>query len=103
MPRKLVRNRIPKIIEKNEGTKPVVEFLNEGQFKIALLEKLVEEAKEARKARTPEKTLAELADLQEVIEEAVKFFGFSHADLKRIQKRKRRERGGFSKRIAITF
>jgi predicted house-cleaning noncanonical NTP pyrophosphatase (MazG superfamily) len=58
--RKLVRDRIPKIIQ-SEGRRPVTRVLDEGSYRQALLAKLIEEAQEASHA-TADNLPGELAD-----------------------------------------
>ena len=63
---KLVRDRIPEII-RSTGQRPVTRVLNQGDYEAALLEKLAEEAREARQAPV-EELPAELADVLEVLQ-----------------------------------
>jgi len=62
---KLVRDRIPEII-RSGGKQCGIETMPEAEYRQALLQKLVEEAQEARQA-APDELITELADLQEVI------------------------------------
>ncbi len=64
---KLVRDKIPEIIKKNKAI-PKVSVLNAKQFKVALKEKLIEEAKELLAAKTDKEILNELADILELLE-----------------------------------
>ena len=59
---KLVRDKIPEIIEAN-GDKPTYETLKDDRYLIELNKKLLEEANEFIEANDPE----ELADLMEVV------------------------------------
>jgi predicted house-cleaning noncanonical NTP pyrophosphatase (MazG superfamily) len=61
--RKLVRDRIPEII-RADGHKAVTHVLDEESYRAALLEKLIEEAHEARQAPATQ-LAAELADVFE--------------------------------------
>ena len=63
--RKLVRDRIPEIIQ-SEGRRPVTRVLDEASYRQALLAKLVEEAQEASQA-TGADLPGELADVLEVL------------------------------------
>jgi len=62
---KLVRDRIPEIIQKS-GKRFAFETMPEAEYRQALLKKLVEEAREARQA-APEELITELADIQGVL------------------------------------
>ncbi len=88
--KKLVRNKIKEIIEK-KGQKSIGYFSNEKERRDLLAAKLVEEAEEFSKDKNEE----ELADLQEVIEEICKVYGFSKKKINHIQKKKKKEKGGF--------
>ena len=98
--KKLVRDRIPEIIEKT-GAIPRTRVLDTDEYRHELRWKLLEEVREATSATIPDELLAELADLQEIIDTLVREYGFVAADLKREQERKRAERGGFEKRLFL--
>ena len=93
---KLVRDRIPEIIEKS-GKHPVTEILSDGDYKIYLERKLDEEVREFHDSKDPE----ELADILEVIIALAKTRGYSFSDLRQLQKKKALERGSFSKKILL--
>ena len=63
---KLVRDRIPEIIEIN-GEKPFVRILSDEEYKQELEKKLLEEYNEVIKAKESEERVEELADMLEVI------------------------------------
>lgn len=93
---KLVRDKIPEIIEKS-GKTCTVETLAEEKY-IAMLEaKLTEELAEYQES----KSLEELADLLEVMGAVVKARGYTWDELTTIRKKKRENRGGFEKRILL--
>ncbi len=72
---KLVRDRIPEIIEE-EGKAFEVRVLDEAAYRDALRQKVVEEAREI--ADAPEEELAkEIGDLYEVLEAVVAAYGLS--------------------------
>ncbi len=87
---KLVRDKIRDIILE-KGQNPIGYFSKKAELKYLLAEKLVEEAKEFREDNIEE----ELADIQEVIDAIYETFGFSKECIKKIQKKKRKERGAF--------
>ena len=93
---KLVRDRIPEIIEAS-GKVCVVETLDDDDYLRALDAKLDEELAECHK----EQNIEELADLLEVIYTAAKARGCSVAELEQIRAKKAAERGGFEKRILL--
>jgi predicted house-cleaning noncanonical NTP pyrophosphatase (MazG superfamily) len=98
--RKLVRDHIPKIIER-DGWVPQTRTLSAEGFKDALLDKLVEEANEARQAQGIEELMLELADLDETRLAIIAAFGINPGKLGQIRKRRARERGTFSKKIFL--
>jgi predicted house-cleaning noncanonical NTP pyrophosphatase (MazG superfamily) len=96
---KLVRDRIPEIIERT-GKAPTCRELSDEEFRLALRAKAVEEAGELVEA-PDEEVLSELADLAEVIEWVLRAYSFSPEDLNRARRKKNEERGGFEKRILL--
>ena len=98
---KLVRDRIPEIIEA-DGEKPTVRVLGESEYKTALLEKLVEEAREAVATNGDPKELAkEIGDVLEVVDAMVGAFGLDLSQIEEVKKKRREARGGFEKRLFL--
>lgn len=93
---KLVRDRIPEIIEA-DGKKCEVEFLSETEYLRMVDAKLDEELAEYHK----EHNLEELADLLEVIYAATLARGYTIEDLERVRTEKLKKRGGFEKKILL--
>lgn len=93
---KLVRDRIPDIIEKS-GKKPVVEVLGSEAYKKYLDEKLGEELKEY----LDDDSVDELADMVEVIYAILKYKGIDMSDFENIRKKKAIERGAFDRRLLL--
>ena len=93
---KLVRDRIPEIIEKN-SKRCICETLLQDQFNAMLDAKLDEELAEYQQS----KSLEELADLLEVMGAVVRARGYTWDQLTDIRKKKKEERGGFEKRILL--
>ena len=93
---KLVRDKIPKIIEMS-GKTCTVETLTDEKYIAMLDAKLNEELAEYQES----KSLEELADLLEVMGAVVKARGYTWDELTRIRKRKHEERGGFEKKILL--
>ena len=93
---KLVRDRIPEIIEA-DGKTCVCETLSNGDYLSLLDQKLNEELAEYQES----KSLEELADLLEVIQAVVKARGWTVEDLERVRAEKAAKRGGFEKKILL--
>ena len=94
---KLVRDKIPQIIEENGG-RCRVEVLDEQAYLAKLEEKLGEELAEYLQS----KELEELADLWEVMDALVTAKGHSWQELTAIREEKRQKRGGFQDRLLLT-
>jgi predicted house-cleaning noncanonical NTP pyrophosphatase (MazG superfamily) len=91
---KLVRDKIPSLIEARGEHVRTIKL--EGQALItALLEKLVEEAFEAKDARDIEELVGEIADIQEVIRGLAKALEVSLDEIALAQEQKQQKRGGF--------
>jgi predicted house-cleaning noncanonical NTP pyrophosphatase (MazG superfamily) len=98
---KLVRDRIPEIIEA-DGETPKVRILGEAEYKAALLEKLVEEAREALATSGDPKELSkEIGDVLEVIDAMIEAFGLDRSQIGELKRRRKELRGGFSKKIFL--
>ena len=93
---KLVRDRIPEIIEASGRTCVAVTLPDDAYIR-ALDTKLNEELAEYQQS----KSLEELADLLEVMGAVVKARGYTWDDLTRVRKEKRAARGAFDKRIFL--
>ncbi len=93
---KLVRDRIPEIIEAN-GSTYTTEILEDGQYLQMLHAKLQEELNEYLQSGEAE----ELADLLEVVMATAQAKGISWAELEAIREKKKAARGGFEKRILL--
>lgn len=98
--RKLVRDHIPQIIER-DGWVPRVRTLSLEGFKDALLDKLVEEANEVRQAQGIEAVMLELADIDEVRSAIIAAFGINPGKLGQIHKQRARTRGTFTKKLFL--
>ena len=92
---KLVRDRIPEIIEAG-GERPIVRILEDGEYIRCLEEKLDEEVGEYHRDRN----LEELADILEVVYALADGIG-SRDELLEIYQKKHAARGGFGKRIYL--
>ena len=92
---KLVRDRIPEIIEAS-GRKCEWEVLSDEEYLVRLDEKLQEELAEYQE----DKSLEELADLLEVLMAVAEARG-SMAQVEAIRLEKKARRGGFEKKILL--
>jgi predicted house-cleaning noncanonical NTP pyrophosphatase (MazG superfamily) len=97
--RKLVRDRIPEIIQL-QGRRPVTRVLDDAGYREALLAKLVEEAREANHA-TADDLPGELADVLEVLRALTMTAGMSWPQLLALAEDKRSRRGGYRRRIFL--
>ena len=93
---KLVRDRIPELIEA-DGKTCVCETLSDEDYITLLDQKLNEELAEYQES----KSLEELADLLEVMQAVVKARGWTMEELETVRKKKAAERGGFERKIML--
>ena len=93
---KLVRDRIPEIIEA-DGKSCICETLSDEDYISLLDRKLNEELAEYQES----KSLEELADLLEVMQAVVKARGWTLEELEQVRTDKAAKRGGFEKKILL--
>ena len=93
---KLVRDRIPEIIEQS-GKTCTTRILSEEEYLAMLDEKLSEELAEYQQ----DKSMEELADLLEVIHAVARARGSSMEEIESIRVKKASQRGAFDKRILL--
>ena len=93
---KLVRDRIPEIIE-GSGKTCVTRILPQEEYLAALDTKLTEELAEYQ----ANKSMEELADLLEVMMAVAEARGHSFAEVEDIRRAKAETRGGFRERIFL--
>jgi predicted house-cleaning noncanonical NTP pyrophosphatase (MazG superfamily) len=96
---KLVRDRIPEIIER-AGKTATWRELRDDEFRLALKRKALEEAQELFDA-TDDALLSELADLEEVVEAILTTYGHSRESLEVVREKKNEERGAFARRLFL--
>ncbi|MBQ1256039.1 MAG: nucleoside triphosphate pyrophosphohydrolase [Clostridia bacterium] len=94
--RKLVRDRIPEIIQES-GKTAVCRTLASDEYLEMLDRKLTEELNEY----LSDKSTEEIADLLEVIHAVVKARGSSMEEVEKIRLLKKEKRGGFENRIFL--
>lgn len=93
---KLIRDRIPEIIEKNGQTARIRRLSNE-EYLVKLDEKLDEELAEYH----ADGSVEELADLLEVIYAAARARGCTAEKLDEIRREKVEKRGAFEKKLLL--
>ena len=93
---KLVRDRIPEIIEKS-GKKCKTEILTDEDYLKMIDTKLDEELTEYHR----DQSIEELADLMEVIRAAAIARGYTLDELEAIRAKKEEERGGFKEKMLL--
>lgn len=93
---KLVRDRIPEIIENSDKT-PHTRILDNDEYLTELDRKLDEECAEFHK----DKNVEELADIMEVVHTLASAIGSSPDELERVRREKAEKRGKFEKKIFL--
>ena len=97
---KLVRDRIPEIIEK-AGKKPVTHIADDHEYWDKLKLKLQEEVDEVLEDGTEDEVKEELADVLEVINAICEFKKVDKKELESLRAKKAEDRGGFSQKIIL--
>lgn len=93
---KLVRDRIPKIIEE-DNEESSTQKVSDSEVEKWLRMKVVEEAKEFEE----DGEIEELADLYAVIQRYLEIKGISESDLEGLEREKSDKRGGFQDNIIL--
>ena len=99
--KKLIRDKIPEIIEANNG-KYELRVIEEDEFKKELKKKLIEEVKEVIRAEKSE-LRKELADVLELIKSIGESEDINFELIEEKQKQRREERGGFKKKLFLIW
>ena len=94
---KLVRDKIPQIIERNEGRSCKTRRLNDDEYLVELNKKIQEELAEYLESGEIE----ELADLEEVLRAILDVKGVSYEEFEKIRHEKVNKRGAFKDRIYL--
>lgn len=97
---KLVRDKIPEIIEGN-GEVAVTRILDEDEYKLELEKKLLEECNEVLSTISHDERIEELADVLEVLSSLGTLEGEELDSIISVMKNKRETRGGFSQKIFL--
>ena len=93
---KLVRDKIPELIEK-QGETPSIRVLEREEYFRHLEQKLDEEVGEYHR----DKSVEELADILEVVYALAASIGCTKEELNDVYRKKHEARGGFEKRILL--
>ncbi len=99
---KLVRDKIPQIIEEKGGV-PKYSVLSAADFAVALKEKLVEESKELNEAEGRDDILNELADVLELVFAIADNSKLTMAEVEAAREKKTAERGAFKKALFLEY
>lgn len=99
---KLIRDRIPEIIE-STGKAFKVTVMPDQEFHEALKAKLLEEVSEAKEASSREDLIKELSDIYEVIDTLCIALRIDKSDVLELQKKRNEERGGFTKQLKLQW
>ena len=98
---KLVRDKIPELIKK-DNAKPKTRELETEEYKIELFKKLEEEVKEMIEAsNNKEELIKEIGDIYEVVDSIIEQFRLDKNEIIDLQKKRREERGGFERKIFL--
>lgn len=100
---KLVRDKIPELIQKEEKVCGFHTIDNENEFLYQLKNKLIEESNEVLLAKNDEELIEELADLFEVIETLLKEKKLDLSIIRSKKTLKRNKNGSFNKRIYLEW
>lgn len=98
---KLVRD---KIVDRQiaAGAKPVYRQLSVTEHKRELVRKIIEEAKEITQA-DPKEIAAEIADVQQAIDDLRQLYGLKSEDILRAQDIKNQKNGAFKRGIFVEY
>jgi predicted house-cleaning noncanonical NTP pyrophosphatase (MazG superfamily) len=100
---KLIRDRIPEIIEK-DGGKAKIRILNDKEYHEELLKKIVEEAKEVLETKGEREELTkELGDVLEILDYLIKVFNLDREEIEKVRQERKESRGGFDEKIFLEY
>jgi predicted house-cleaning noncanonical NTP pyrophosphatase (MazG superfamily) len=97
---KLVRDRIPEVIE-SKGKKFSTKILNNEEYITELKKKIFEELEEYVQTDNDEDAVEELADILEIINAITEFHGYPIEKVEEVRKIKAENRGGFKRKIYL--
>lgn len=93
---KLIRDRIPEIIEA-KGGRCSYHVASDDEYREKLYEKLEEESREL----IEERNVNEIADVLEVLDAIMDLEGISGEEVEKIKQEKHEKRGGFEKKLIL--
>jgi len=100
---KLIRDRIPEIME-SQGIKFKTSILNDDNYRIELLNKLVEESREVLAAKIDRSELIkELGDVLEVVDYLIIAFGLDSEEIRTVKAERKESRGGFAEKVFLEY
>lgn len=97
---KLVRDKIPELLDKNGG-ETETQILDNEKYISCLYEKLREECEEVITNDSKENLTEELADLLEVMHAIAKANNIDFGEIEKIRAAKKEKRGGFEDKIFL--
>lgn len=97
---KLVRDRIPEIIE-STGKKFSTRILNDEEYITELKKKSFEELQEYMEATDKSNAIEELADVLEIMHALAEYHGSTIEEVEKIRQEKAAKRGGFNEKIYL--
>lgn len=97
---KLVRDKIPELLDKNGG-ETETEVLDSKKYIACLFNKLKEECEEVITADSKENLAEELADLLEVMQAISNAYNVDFDKIEKIRLNKKEKRGGFERKIFL--
>lgn len=97
---KLVRDRIPEIIE-NTGKNFSTRVLDTREYIKELKKKSFEELQEYVETNNNEDAIEELADVLEIIHALAEYHGATIEEVEEVRKQKAEKRGGFKEKIFL--
>ncbi|WP_138756200.1 nucleoside triphosphate pyrophosphohydrolase [Paenibacillus sinopodophylli] len=97
---KLVRDRIPEIIEK-QGLTAYTRVLDTKEYLVELRTKLQEETNEYLEAETDAAAVEELADILELLHALGEAHGVTTEQLEQVRAEKAKKRGGFKEQVYL--
>ncbi|MCS6941779.1 MAG: acyl-CoA dehydrogenase family protein [Geminocystis sp.] len=98
---KLVRDKIPEFLPKNNTNYRIVQLTDE-DYKRALKAKLLEESQEVLSADSIEDLTEEIADIYEVLDALIKAYNIDRYKLEIVRYKKAEKKGKFEKKLQLT-
>lgn len=98
---KLVRDRIPEIIEENEDYQPDIARVEDYPDRDFYGEKVVEESRELLASENREKRIEELADIKQALIDYQERHDITDKEVRKKRLQKKEERGDFSEGVIL--